>query len=188
MSHVLELFRPGMCVDSITDIDLDDLRSRGFDALIVDLDNTLLPWRSSEVPESSKDWVKRVRRVGMKLCIVSNTHNPARLNKVAACLGIPSMPKALKPRRRGFARGAGMMGCEPAKTVVVGDQILTDILGGNRAGMFTVLVKPMHSHEFIGTKISRLIERGILALLSRRRGASLEQTRGKDSQKERDSK
>ena len=168
MSKFLELFRPDVFVASIVDIDLRELKSSGCRALMLDLDNTILPWKNSDVPESSRQWVEAAKSLGMKLCIVSNTHNPKRLSRVAEDLGIPSLYRALKPRRYGFQKAAAMLDCNADSSIVVGDQLLTDILGGNLAGFRTILVQPMHPREFFGTKISRLVERGILALLRRK--------------------
>mgnify|MGYP005837571779 CR=1 FL=1 len=167
MCGLLGAFRPGMCVDGLKDIDLDDLRSRGIRALMLDLDNTILPWQDTAVPESSDRWVRRAKSLGFGVCIVSNTHNPKRLTRIASALGIPSVHRALKPRRRGFEQALRTVGCDPAAAAVVGDQILTDIVGGNLAGMFTILVRPMHPREFIGTKLSRIVERLVLAVLRR---------------------
>ncbi|MCL5104164.1 MAG: YqeG family HAD IIIA-type phosphatase [Armatimonadetes bacterium] len=170
MSEFLERFRPDMCAGSVGEIDVAALKLAGYEALMLDLDNTLLPWQSSEVPESSKNWIEQAKGLGMKLCIVSNTHNPRRLAKIAGELNIAFLPRALKPRAYGFEKAGKMLGCPLERAVVVGDQILTDILGGNLAGMHTILVRPMHRREFVGTKISRLIERGILALLGTNSG------------------
>lgn len=186
MPGLLGLFRPALFAEDIESIDLQFLSERGIRALMLDLDNTLLPWRDSEVPDSSRRWVEKARDSGFQLCIVSNTHNPRRLNEIAAQLGVPSVHRALKPRRYGFAKALQTLGCEPSAAAVVGDQILTDILGGNLAGMFTILVRPMHPREFVGTKISRMLERLILALL--RRSGGLEQTHSANSQKDRDSR
>ncbi len=159
MSRFLELCRPDESVSRVTDIDLTRLTSRGMEALLIDLDNTLLPWQSSEVPADVREWVERAKASGLKLCIVSNTHNPRRLRRIAEELGIEWLDRALKPRRASFVRAAERVGCSVERAVVVGDQILTDVLGGNLAGMHTVLVAPMHPREFVGTKINRLIER-----------------------------
>ncbi len=167
MSRLLELFRPREFAASVSDIDPVALREKGFSSILLDLDNTLLPWKDSVVPDEIVRWIDRTKAAGMRPCIVSNTHNPGRLNKIAEELGIPCVFRALKPRRHGFRRAAQMLECESSTAVVVGDQLLTDILGGNLCGMHTILVKPMHRREFIGTKISRLVERGLLALLAR---------------------
>lgn len=169
MAKFLDLCCPDMRVDAITDIDLDDLKTRGIDTLMLDLDNTLLPWRSSVLPDSSRRWIERARNLGMKLCIVSNTHNPRRLQNIADDIGVACPDRALKPRTCGFQKAMKMMNCLPHTAAVVGDQVLTDILGGNRSGMMTILVRPMHPYEFIGTKVSRVVEKVILALLSARR-------------------
>lgn len=164
---MLEYFRPDIYVDRITDIDVDALINEGFEALMLDLDNTLLPWKSSDLPETSGEWVRGAMSKGLKVCIVSNTHYPRRLNAIASDLGVDSISQALKPRPHGFQRAAKMLGVRAENTVVVGDQILTDILGGNAWCARTILVKPMDSKEFVGTKVSRLVEKVILALLSR---------------------
>ena len=168
MSRLLDLCRPDESFSRVTEIDPARLASRGFEALLVDLDNTLLPWQSSEVPDDVREWVESAKASGLELCIVSNTHNPRRLRRIAGELGVEWMDRALKPRRGSFARAAERMGCPKERAVVVGDQILTDILGGHLAGMHAVLVKPMHPREFVGTKVSRMIERVILRLLGLR--------------------
>lgn len=167
MALYLEMFRPGEFAESVVDIDCSALKLKGYDSLMLDLDNTLLPWKSSIVPDQVKDWVVKAKECGMKLVIVSNTHNPKRLEKVSCELNIPSIAHALKPGKSGFLKAAGLIGSDLSRTVVVGDQILTDVFGGNRSGMRTILVKPMHSYEFIGTKISRMVERAILRVLRR---------------------
>ncbi|MCE5314544.1 MAG: YqeG family HAD IIIA-type phosphatase [Armatimonadota bacterium] len=166
MGEMLEMFRPDQYVRSVCDIDLIALKRDGYKAMMLDLDNTLLPWASSQVPESSRNWIESAKELGMRLCIVSNTHNPRRLSAVAKELGVASVFKALKPRPQGFEQGLKILGCVPENTVVVGDQLLTDILGGNWACMYTILVKPMHPKEFIGTRLSRLVERWIWSRLS----------------------
>lgn len=167
MSRFLELFRPREFAASVTSIDPVALKEKGFTSILLDLDNTLLPWKDSLVPDEVVEWIGQAKAAGMRLCIVSNTHNPARLNKIAVDLGIPCVFRALKPRKQGFRRAVEMAGCATSAAVVVGDQLLTDIVGGNLCGMYTILVKPMHRREFVGTKLSRLIERGILSLLAR---------------------
>lgn len=168
MGRFSDAFCPGQCVGRVTDIDLGDLRARGCEAIMLDLDNTLLPWKSSVVPDDCRSWVKRASEMGMKLCIVSNTHNPRRLKRIAADLGIPAFARALKPRSHGFDAALEALDCDRSRCIVVGDQLMTDIWGGNRAGMFTVLVKPMHPLEFVGTKVSRMVEWAILTYLRRK--------------------
>jgi len=168
MALKLEHFSPGVYVERIVDIDLAALVREGAEAVLVDLDNTLLPWKSSAVPESSRVWIAEAKRLGIKICIVSNTHYPRRLRRIASELGVASIDRAVKPRRNGCDEAARMLGVELSRCVVVGDQLLTDILGGNLAGASTILVRPMDKREFVGTKISRLVEKLIFVLLERR--------------------
>ena len=170
MAGLLELFRPDGYVARVMDIDLARLAAAGCDCLLLDLDNTLLPWKSSEVSEEVKAWVARAKELGIRPAIVSNTHYHTRLRKIAEALDIPWTAHAMKPWRKGFVEAARLVGSGPEKAVVVGDQLLTDVLGGNRAGMRTILVKPVHHHEFIGTKLSRLVERGIMSVMGLRVG------------------
>lgn len=157
--RLFELCLPNESVARVTDIDLQRLMQKGFRALLLDLDNTLLPWRSLEVPSDVRRWLSRASELGFKVCIVSNTHNPKRLRQIARGMNVECVHRALKPRGRGFDVALAKLTCSRSEAVVVGDQILTDILGGNLAGMYTILVDPMHPTEFLGTKLSRLIER-----------------------------
>lgn len=183
MSRFLDLCTPDQYVPSLSDVSLDDLKSRGLEALLLDLDNTMLPWQSTLIPVETREWINEAKRLGFKLCIISNTHHPRRLRRIADDLEIASIYGALKPRRCGFARACEMLDVEPEKCAVIGDQILTDILGGNMAGARTILVKPMARREFVGTKISRFFERIILGLL-RRRGATGTNSQPTQSQKQ----
>ena len=167
MSCFMDLLLPNRFAASLTDIDVEDLRNKGFESVILDMDNTLLPWKDSVVPKPVVEWVEWAKSKGLKLCIVSNTHNPKRLIKIADDLGISCIHRALKPRRDGFEKALRTLDCDPERTVVVGDQIFTDVLGGNLSGMYTILVKPMHRREFVGTKLSRLFEYLILQLIAR---------------------
>ena len=166
--RLASLLCPKLYAPSLAEVDVGALAEQGIDSIILDLDNTILPWRGSEIPPESAEWVRRALERGMKLCIASNTRNPRRLRAVAEKLGIPYLDKIAKPRRRGLRSAMDLIGAVPSRTALVGDQIFTDIVGGNRLSLLTVLVRPMHRREFIGTKISRLFERLVLAWLSRR--------------------
>ena len=164
-ARLLERFRPSARVTSVTEIDAAALRKQGFEGLFVDLDNTLLPWKDWNLPDSSKQWIESAKKAGMKPALVSNTHYPKRLDHIASELGIPAIAHSLKPRRHGFEEAAALVGCELKHAVVVGDQLLTDTWGGNRVGAYTILVNPVHRREFVGTKVSRMVERVIFRLL-----------------------
>jgi len=159
---MIRLLVPSETAESVADIDLDNLQARGIDSLILDLDNTIAPWQKLDVPESIERWIAAARARGMKLCIASNTRNTRRLNQIAERFGMYAISRALKPRRKGFRTALHAIASDPARAAVIGDQLLTDVFGGNRAGLYTILVKPLHKREFIGTKVSRVLERALL--------------------------
>ncbi len=156
--RTLQLLKPDEIIDSVYDIELQRLKEKGIKGLIVDLDNTLVPWQSREVTKELESWVKKVCAAGLQIAIVSN-NSSSRVEELSGKLGITCVAKAVKPRRGAFRRIAGKFQMPPHEIAVVGDQLFTDILGGNRCGMYTILVAPLSKKEFIGTKIMRLAER-----------------------------
>jgi hypothetical protein len=98
------------------------------------------------------------------MCIVSN-NKKNRVKSFANELSIPFIHKAVKPRKKAFLKGIKLLGTEIFNTAVIGDQILTDILGGNRLGFYTVLVIPMSSKELWWTRLMRKVERVIINML-----------------------
>lgn len=162
MSKILDYFCPSMYVDSVPLVDIEDLRRRGIRAILTDLDNTLVPWRGSDISPEVQAWVQDALAKGMKFCIVSNTRTMSRLRTLSTAFGIPYVTKGLKPRRIGFRAALELLGVDVSEAVVLGDQVFTDVLGGNRLGAYTILVRPIHPREFFGTKISRFFERIIL--------------------------
>jgi len=149
---------PQIYVDSLRNLPLEWLWEKGIRAFILDLDNTLTEWNSYEVPEDLKAWLAEVKERGFRVCLLSN-NGRHRVKKVADPLGVPYVPRAGKPRRRSFLRAVEMLKARPEETAVVGDQVFTDVFGGNRCGLFTVLVKPLAQREFLGTRLMRRLER-----------------------------
>jgi hypothetical protein len=129
----------------------------GIKGIIMDIDNTLTEWRSPILPEGAAAWLEQAGQEGIRLCFVSN-NSARRARDVADKAGIPFVAKAQKPRRRSFKKAIEIMGTIPGQTAVIGDQLFTDILGGNRMGMLTILVTPISKREFFGTRLMRLVE------------------------------
>lgn len=164
VSPFLRRFCPDYMVKRIHDIDPNELIVLGIKGVLLDLDNTLLPWKSLDIPQETIDWIEQGKEVGLKLCLVSNTRNLDRLRDMAETLDIPAVaPKMMKPSRSGFRRALEILELEASEAVMIGDQMFTDVWGGNRAGIRTIWVERMANREFFGTKFSRMIER----LLSR---------------------
>ena len=162
-----KLLYPRIYVDTLLDIPRDKLRELNISAFIIDLDNTITEWNSNELRSEVEEWFVLIKAEGFKACILSN-NGEQRIKKVADRLGIPFIHRAAKPRRGSFHRAVVLMGVSVDEAAVVGDQIFTDILGGNRAGLFTILVKPLARREFLGTKFNRTLELFILRYLLRR--------------------
>ncbi|MER3473152.1 MAG: YqeG family HAD IIIA-type phosphatase [Armatimonadota bacterium] len=167
---------PDEVVSSVTDIDPASLKQQGIQAVLLDLDNTLVPWQKLDVPEPVRRWIQAMKGAGLRLCLVSNTRRRRRLEILAKELDIAYVPKAFKPRRYGLRQALQRLNATAQQAVMIGDQIFTDVWGGNRMGMRTILVAPMARHEFLGTKVSRLLERTLLWLY--RRAGVLTQSAG----------
>lgn len=164
---MLRLLVPGSCSPFLYDVDLGELARRGIRGLILDLDNTLAEYANADVPPRTREWVQEAKARGFRICITSNAR-PARVKAFAESLGVPGIAYAVKPVRRAFRRALKILGTSPAETAVVGDQLFTDVLGGNRMGMYTVLVNPLSTKELGTTRLMRRLERRVLRHLVRR--------------------
>lgn len=162
-----ELLLPDLWVETPDAIDLDALARRGIRCLLVDVDNTLVPWGEGRISQPARRFVERAREAGLSLVLLSNAR-PSRRAWAAAALGIPSAPRGFKPLPASFVKAASMVGCRPHEAAVVGDQIWTDVLGGNLAGMYTILVDPIQQREHSLTRLGRRLERALLSHLARR--------------------
>lgn len=166
---MFDLLYPRIYVDTLLDIPIEKLRKQNITAFILDLDNTITEWNSNEIRAEVEAWFIRIKTEGFKSCILSN-NGAHRIRTVAERLDVPFIYRAAKPRRSSFLRAVELMEVSASQTAVVGDQIFTDILGGNRAGLFTILVKPLARREFVGTKINRTLELFILHFLLKNAG------------------
>ncbi len=156
------------CPLGVTDVSVDDLRESGIEAVILDLDNTLVGWQRHDVSADVMGWLAALKESGMKLCLLSNTRFGRRLKKLSEELEIPYVRQAMKPSKKGFHAALELMGADPSKTVMIGDQMFTDVWGANRSGIFSIMVPPMARREFFGTKISRMAERVLLSYFRRK--------------------
>ena len=139
---LLEKFIPSLHLHSIFDINLEQLKSRGIKGVITNLDNTLVESDSPNATEKLVSWLKDVHDHGMRVVIVSNNRQ-VRVSDFARPLGIPFVYEARKPWGHPFLRALRLLHTTQKDTVVVGDQLLTDVLGGNRFGMYTIWVDPI---------------------------------------------
>lgn len=164
---MIDLLCPNECVHSVTDIDVDRLWRKGIRALILDLDNTLLGWESDDIPAKAREWVEGAKARGMRLCIASNG-TKSRVQALARELDVPAISKAIKPRKRPFRRALKILDVPPHETAVIGDQIFTDVLGGNRMSLYTILINPVSKKELRTTKLVRRVENRVLTRLTKK--------------------
>ena len=168
---MLEQICPNRCAGRLEDISLDELWAEGYRAILLDLDNTITAWKSCEVPEAKAEWIRRAKeRFGV--CIVSNTICGDRLRQIAAGFGIEQVARwwrGRKPSPQGLREAMARLSSTPEQTVMIGDQVLTDVWAGRRAGVHTILVTPISPVEFAGTKVTRFFERIALWLMRRRK-------------------
>ena len=158
-----QFFIPDAYADSIHSIDLEALKRQQIVGIICDLDNTLVPWDSDAMSPATRAWIQEVG-AEFQLALVSNGY-VERVERWGQWLDIPAVPKANKPRRGGFRYVLKVLDLAPDQVAVIGDQLFTDVVGGNRMGMHTILVRPLSRREFIGTRIVRAVERLVLRYL-----------------------
>ncbi|MDF1542604.1 MAG: YqeG family HAD IIIA-type phosphatase [Anaerosomatales bacterium] len=156
------MLAPDLYYSSVTEIDLAMLTEAGVRHLLMDLDNTLMPRDRSDVPDEVREWLDALPGLGMDACLVSNNWH-AHVQGVADLIGLPIVAKALKPFPSAFRKGLAALGATPRDAAVIGDQIFTDVLGGNLLGMTTVLVKPQSKSDLPHTLLLRRAERLVLA-------------------------
>lgn len=157
----MRLLRPDEYLTDVLAIDLERLRRDGIEALIMDLDNTLLPRDTSVVPPAIDAWVRALPDAGFRVCFVSNNFHE-RVVEVAAEFGLPLVAKAVKPLPFAFLRAFKTVGVRRRHCAVVGDQYFTDILGGKFLGCRTIMVLPQSRSDLPHTLMLRRVERLIM--------------------------
>src|SRR5438132_1684957 len=146
-------------MESLHAIDLPELWKTGKRLLLLDVDNTLVKWREESFSQPVLDWITHAKELGFDICLISNTNHLDRLERLKTALGVESVRGRFKPSRAMFRLAMIKYKRKPEETVMVGDQLMTDILGANRAGIEAIWVRKMEGQEFSGTKINRRMER-----------------------------
>lgn len=157
---MFKLVIPNMYVPSIYNIDIMALWNQGMRSIIIDLDNTLVEATRTDATPELILWLKKVQNMGFKVMIVSN-NSKSRVSQFCHPLEVPFIYTAKKPLLQAFRRALRLLETEKHETVVIGDQLLTDVLGGNRMGLYTILVVPISEKEGFFTRINRRLERFI---------------------------
>ena len=152
---------PNDYVKSVFQIDIEKLAEAGFKGIITDLDNTLVGWDVKSPTIEIQQWFKRANELGITITIVSN-NNEDRVSSFSKDLDVDFIFKARKPVGKAFKTAIKHMNIKPEETIVIGDQMLTDVFGGNRNGLYTIMVVPVKRTDGFITKFNRIIERRLL--------------------------
>ena len=156
-----KIFYPNLAVERIRDITIEFLKKNNIKGLILDIDNTLVPNHVAEADDNAVQWVEAIKAAGFKVCIVSNASRK-RVVRFNNRLQLYAVHRAMKPGTAAFKKACSMMGLSNSNIAVIGDQIFTDVYGGNLAGMFTILVKPIDQRESKLVQFKRILEKRIL--------------------------
>jgi HAD superfamily phosphatase (TIGR01668 family) len=154
----LRATEPDLRFATVEQIEVATLASRGITGVLADLDGTLVGDHQDEVAGSVADWVDGLRAAGIGVCIVSNS-GPTRVAPVAAALDVPFVAHAAKPLRRGIDAGLRALARPANDVALVGDQLFTDVWGGRRSHLLTILVAPRSSDQTLLTRLKRPLER-----------------------------
>lgn len=147
--------------DKVRDIKIEYLIENEIKAIILDVDNTLIDYYKV-FPDGTKEWVELVKKHGIKCCILSNSNKIEKVKEVARQIDVPYFYFAKKPLKGGFKKAKKLLNEDSKHIAVIGDQIMTDVVGANRCKMFSILVKPIKEKDIIITRVKRPIENLII--------------------------
>lgn len=167
MGLIKTYFMPNDYVQSVFQIDIEKLANSGFKGIITDLDNTLVGWDVKTPTKEIQEWFKKANDLGLTITIVSN-NNEKRVSAFSKDLDVDFIFKARKPMGRAFKKAIQHMNIKPEETIVIGDQMLTDVLGGNNNGLYTIMVVPVKKTDGFLTRLNRIIERRLLNYFKRK--------------------
>ena len=155
---------PDAYLKQVEDISIEFLNKHKIKALLLDVDNTLVDY-TKKMTDSVRKWAKDLKGQGVKLYILSNTNDKTKIENISKELGIKYHNFVMKPLKKGYKKAQKDLGEKSENIAIVGDQIFTDIIGGNRCHMFTILVDPINEKDFWYTLWKRPIEKRIKSKL-----------------------
>ncbi|HEM2826586.1 TPA: YqeG family HAD IIIA-type phosphatase [Streptococcus suis] len=154
----LENYMPDFALEKAYDVTVDSLKKHGIKVVFVDLDNTLIAWNNPDGTPEMRQWLHDLRDAGIPVVVVSN-NKYERVKRAVEKFGIEFEAFALKPFTFGINRALKRFHVQPHEVVMIGDQLMTDIRAAKRAGLKSVLVKPLIRTDSINTQINRWRER-----------------------------
>lgn len=136
---------PTWQAEAVTDITAEFLKAQNIRLIMLDFDNTIVPYTTNIPTEPVKSWLEQMQSSGYTVCVVSNSHN-SRVPEFCEKYGLNCITHAQKPTAKGIRQCLNRFEIPAEQAVLVGDQIYTDTLGGGLAGVRTVLVRAIHNH------------------------------------------
>ena len=158
---------PKAYFNSVIDITIEFLEQNKIKGLILDVDNTLIDYNKNMLVGLDK-WIEKIKQSNIKLYILSNSNKKEKVANVANKLQIEYSYFAKKPFKFGFNKVKEILNLDSENIAVIGDQIFTDVIGGNRCKMYTILVEPISTREIFITYIKRGLENKILKQYKRK--------------------
>ncbi len=147
---------PRVILPALTDVDLQALQNRGIRLLMLDFDNTIVPYTTNVPTEKMRKWLDAAKNSEIQICVVSNSKR-SRVVDFCKAQNIPCITHAKKPTAKGIRRCMDRFGLKPEACALAGDQIYTDVLGANCAGVRSILVKSIDNHN-IWLKMRHVLE------------------------------
>lgn len=160
---------PKEYLESVIQITPELLEKEHLKGVILDVDNTLIDYDKNLVKGCEK-WIEDLKQKGYKFCILSNSNKLEKVEKVAKTLDIPFIHLAKKPFKFGFNKAKEKLNLQAEEIAVVGDQIMTDVIGANRSKMFSILVKPVAQKDIWITLLKRPLENKIIQMYIKQKG------------------
>lgn len=165
----IENYMPDFAVEAVYDLTVESLKKHGIKAVLVDLDNTLIAWNNPDGTPEMKQWLHALRDAGIRIIVVSN-NTKRRVRRAVEKFDIDYVYWSFKPFTFGINRALRLFHFEKKEVVMVGDQLMTDIRAAHRAGIRSILVKPLVKHDSIKTQINRARERRVLQKIAQKYG------------------
>ena len=151
---------PKKVIKSVYGLNYQDYYDRGYRGIIVDIDNTLVP-DNAPANHKARKLIKHLRKIGFRTCIVSNSSRD-RVRAFAKKVKSPYVYKARKPSAKGIEKAMRIMQTDRESTLFIGDQIYTDILAANNAGVYSILTDVIDKEERKQVKIKRFFEKPVI--------------------------
>ena len=162
---ILSRFYPDECRESVYTMDFEGYYHEGYKGILFDIDNTLVP-HGAPSQKKAEQLFEKLRKIGFDTCLISNNKEP-RVKPFADAVKSKYIFNAQKPSAKNYIKAMKIMGTTAENTLFVGDQIFTDVYGAKKAGIHSVLVKPIHPKEEIQIVLKRKLEKIVLTSYNR---------------------